>query len=66
MTIRGEEKLVRGGVLFTLADTLAAHAIGGFKVGVGFSLRKCRVCMATQEQLSTKVHMYNSTTLVAI
>lgn len=63
MTIRGEEKLVRGGVLFILADTLAAHAIGGFKVGVGFSLRKCRVCMATQEQLSTKVRTYICTTV---
>ena len=57
MMFRGEEKLVRGGVLFALADTLAAHSIGGFKVGVGFSLRKCRMCMATKEQLSTKVHL---------
>ena len=27
----------------------------GFKVGVGFALRKCRMCMATREQLSIKV-----------
>lgn len=47
--------MVRGGVLFALADTLAAHSIGGFKVGVGFSLRKCRMCLATKEQMSTKV-----------
>ena len=39
----------------TLADTLAAHALGGFKVGVGFALRKCRICMATHEQIQTKV-----------
>ena len=38
MVIRGEEKTVRGGVLFFLADTLAAHSVGGFKVGVGFAL----------------------------
>ncbi len=55
MTIRGEEKVVKAGVLFALADTLAAHAIGGFKVGVGFSLLKCRACLATKEQLSTNV-----------
>ena len=55
MTIRGEKQVVRAGVLFALADTLAAHSIGGFKVGVGFSLRKCRMCLATQVQLSTKV-----------
>lgn len=40
-----------------LADTLAAHAIGGFKVGVGFSLRKCCHCLATQEDMNTKVHL---------
>ena len=55
MRIRGNEQVVRGGVLFVLADTLAAHSIGGFKVGVGFSLRICRMCLATKEQISTRV-----------
>ncbi len=55
MTIRGEERIVRGGVLFALADTLAAHSMGGFKVGVGLSLRKCRMCLATQTQIFAKV-----------
>lgn len=55
MTVNGEEKLMKGGVLFVLADTLAAHQLGGFKVGVGFSLRKCRMCLATKEQISTRV-----------
>lgn len=55
MSIHGKKCMIRGGVLFLLADTLAAHAIGGFKVGVGFSLRKCRMCLATKEQMSTKV-----------
>ena len=55
MIVNGEEKLVKGGVLFVLADTLAAHQLGGFKVGVGFSLRKCRMCLATKEQISTRV-----------
>ena len=57
MIIRGKQRHVKGGVLFVLADTLAAHDIGGFKVGVGFSLRKCRMCMATRDQLSTKVRI---------
>ena len=55
MSIRGEKRLVHGGVLFLLADTLAAHSIGGFKVGVGFSLRNCRMCLTTKDQMSTKV-----------
>ena len=32
-----------------LADMLAAHSIGGFKVGVGFSLRKC---LATKQTMT--------------
>ena len=55
MTLQREQKLVKGGVLYALADTLAAHNLGGFKMGVGFSLRICRMCLATQEQSSTKV-----------
>ena len=42
-------------LLLFLADTLAANEIGGFKVGVGFALRKCRVCLATQDTIQTKV-----------
>lgn len=38
-----------------LADTLAAHAIGGYKQGVGFSLRKCRDCLATADTMKEKV-----------
>ena len=38
-----------------LADTVAAHQIGGFKVGVGFALRKCRHCMASLDEIQSKV-----------
>ena len=48
--------MLQGTVLLTLADTLAAHQLGGFKVGVGFALRKCRECMATQSDLQSKVY----------
>ena len=44
-----------GTLLVLLADTLAAHQLGGFKVGVGFSLRVCRDCMATKEMAQYKV-----------
>ena len=45
-----------GTVIAFLADTLAAHEIGGFKVGVGFALCKCRVCLASDDMIQTKVH----------
>ena len=40
-----------------LADTLAAHQLGGFKIGVGFALQKCRQCMATANDIQTKVRL---------
>lgn len=42
-------------VLLMLGDTLALHDLGGFKVGVGFSLRVCRDCMATKSAIQEKV-----------
>lgn len=56
MEVDGRVRHIRGTVLVVLADTLAAHQIGGFKVGVGFALRKCRQCMATFNDMQTKVH----------
>lgn len=55
MKINGRDILVKGTVLAVLADTQAAHSIGGFKVGVGFSLRRCRNCLATKEYYCSKV-----------
>ena len=45
-------------VLALLADTLAAHQLGGFKIGVGVSLRKCQKCMATYDDVQNKVSMH--------
>ena len=53
--VDGHTTKVHGAVLLMLADTLAAHQLGGFKVGVGFALRKCRSCMATWDDMQTKV-----------
>ena len=55
MSVNGSETLFCGTVIAFLADTLAAHNIGGFKIGVSFALRKCRVCMATQDSIQSKV-----------
>ena len=39
----------------TIIVFLGAHQVGGFKVGVGFSLRKRRECMATRGDMQSKV-----------
>lgn len=56
--VDGKDTRVYGTVLVLLADTLAAHQLGGFKVGVGFSLRKCRQCMVTFDDMQTMVSTY--------
>ena len=48
----GEQNVVLCGALIAfLADTLAAHAVGGFKGSMSFSLRVCRTCMVTSDQI---------------
>lgn len=47
----GVERVLYGGVLAFLADTLAAHALGGFKESMSFALRICRSCMVTTPQI---------------
>jgi hypothetical protein len=37
-----------------LGDTPAVAKAGGFKEGVGFADKKCRHCMATNEQIQSK------------
>lgn len=59
VVVGGQEHKFHGTVTVTLCDTQAAHQLGGFKVGVGFALRKCRDCMATHSDIQTKVCMFN-------
>ena len=40
LKVNDEDLLIKGAILAVLADTQAAHALGGFKVGVGFSPSK--------------------------
>ena len=51
----GREVVIHAAVLCMLGDTLGSNFVGGFKDGVGFALRKCRVCLAVQSDMDTKV-----------
>ena len=51
--INNEYRTIRGTLLAFLADTLAAHAVGGFKGSMSFALRICRTCMATTTDISS-------------
>ena len=44
------ERTFYGALLCFLADTLAAHSLGGFKESMSFALRICRTCMITSQQ----------------
>lgn len=49
--IGGDNKIFYGALLAFLADTLAAHTVGGFKCSMSFALRVCRSCMVTPNEL---------------
>ena len=46
-------KTCHGALLAFLADTLAAHLVGGFKGSMSFAHRICRTCMITKEEAQT-------------
>ena len=70
MEVGGRIVKLQGAVLCLLGDTLGSNFIGGFKEGVGFSLRKCRRCMASNEDISKKVYIiprvHNDNTYICI
>ena len=55
LQLHDEEMVVHGAVVSMCGDTPGSNYIGGFKEGVGFSLRKCRVCLATISDMGSKV-----------
>ena len=59
VTINGNERHFKVGTLACLADTLAIHALGGFKESMSFAYRICRSCMATTEQIQSDFHESN-------
>ena len=58
--------LFHGAIVSTCGDTPASNFVGGFKEGVGFALRKRRMCMATTDEISTKVHALHSVQVMSV
>ncbi|XP_045030405.1 uncharacterized protein LOC116935148 [Daphnia magna] len=54
MSVGGKSTIVRGTLAAIVADNLASHQIGGFKVGFGKGFRKCRFCLGTSEDIKNK------------
>ena len=52
--VDNEERHFRGTLAYVSADNLGAQFIGGFKQG-SQSHRKCRECMATDDQIQSMV-----------
>ncbi len=51
MSLKGEPTVVRGTLAAIIADNLASHQIGGFKIGFSNGFRKCQFCMATDIEI---------------
>lgn len=56
MSIKGENKIIKGAAIAFVGDTLATHEFCGFKIGVGFAFQKCRECECTNTDMQTKFH----------
>ena len=52
--IDGQDSVFKGSIGPLTSDNLGAHCIGGFIEGFN-SLRICRVCMGTSNDIQTKV-----------
>jgi hypothetical protein len=53
LKIGNQSKMVFGTITIFTADNLASHAVGRFKIGSAWAYRKCRYCLATDEQIQT-------------
>lgn len=49
--LNGEPHTYYGALVALLADTLAAHLLGGFKGSMSFAQRICRTCMISPSQI---------------
>ena len=62
--ICGTKKNIKGTILCVVGDTPALALVGGFKAGVGFADKKCRHCMANNDQIQTKVSFIYGTVYI--
>lgn len=54
LKVCGKDSELRGTLTAVCADNLASHKIGGFKKGFSKGFRKCRFCLATENDIQTK------------
>ena len=64
--INTTEIIVKGIVVVMLADTQAAHSIGGFKVSVGFARQKCCDCLKIEEIMKYKLSTFKTTVVLCM
>lgn len=55
MSIDNSPYHFKGTLLAFVGDTPAVNLVGGFKERVGMAMRICRHCMATHDQIQSKV-----------
>ena len=57
--VDGQTVYLPGALTSVVANNLASNLIGGFK-SLSSAFRKCRHCLATAEEIQTKVIIYNN------
>lgn len=54
VTVNGVQRVIKGTLLYAIADNPAAALLGGFKASSSFSQKPCRRCMADQTSMREK------------
>ena len=54
LIVNGVRHMFEGALVMCPCDTLAAHALGGFKEGVAFAKKPCRVCMGSLNEMKSE------------
>ncbi len=52
--INGKKEVIFGTLTALVADNLSSHQVGGFKTGFSKGFRKCKSCLAVDEDIQTK------------
>ena len=57
--LQDQSLTLHGAIICVCGDIPASNYIGGFKEGVALSLRKCRWCLATADDMRAQICIYN-------
>ena len=59
LTVKGQQRWIRGTIAAVIADQPASSYLGGLKEGVNFSRKPCRTCHISTDEMKTKFEHFD-------